>query len=321
MKNGVIRRLAPGEAAKVPRSTIFRAPLRMVRTNKASSQLAPLIAKSRLVVPGHLDPQLGEFRTDSPTCPQTAVRAAKTVAASRQWDALTFDVTTAFLSGKATSRKIYIKAPAEGLPPAEDWSEITPYELPQILKSAYGLTESPRLWYLEARDRLKQTPLRELDISKSTFVAGGGDGKPTWAVLCLHVDDGLLLGSNRDPRFQELRRQIDGLFKIKEWKTMGDKPLQFLGVWTTRSKQGEIKDDMTEYIRQIKVQELKGTGPLDQKGVTLFRQLTMRLRWPAQQTMPHLLYEVSSLAQRVTKATHEDLQGVPQAHPEVHRRS
>ena len=92
---------------------------------------------------------------------------------------------------------------------------------------------------------------------------------------------------------------------------MGDKPLQFLGVWTTRSKQGEIKDDMTEYIRQIKVQELKGTGPLDQKGVTLFRQLTM----------PHLLYEVSSLAQRVTKAMHEDLQGVPQAHPEVHRRS
>lgn len=87
---------------------------------------------------------------------------------------------------------------------------------------------------------------------------------------------------------------------------MGDKPLQFLGVWTTRSEQGEIKDDMTEYIRQIKVQELKGTGPLDQKGVTLFRQLTMRLRWPAQQTMPHLLYEVSSLAQRVTKATHED---------------
>ena len=80
--------------------------------------------------------------------------------------------------------------------------------------------------------------------------------------------------------------------KIKEWKSIGDKPLQFLGVWTTRNEKGEIKDDMTEYIRQIKVQELKGTGPLDQKGITLFRQLTMRLRWPAQQTMPHLLYEV-----------------------------
>ena len=306
IKNGVIKRVSPAEAAKVPRSMIFKAPLRMVRTNKAASPAIPMIAKSRLVVPGHLDPHLGEFRTDSPTCPATAVRAAKTVAAARGWEAVTFDVTTAFLSGKPTSRKIYIRPPSEGLPAAMDWKPVKAEELLQILKSAYGLTESPRLWYLEAVDRLSKTDLKELDIAKSTFVAGGSATEPSWAILCLHVDDGLLLGDSKDKRFQKLKAQIDSMFKIKEWKTLGEKPLQFLGIWTTRTPKGELKDDMTEYIKQIKVQDLKGSGPMDPKGITLFRQLIMRLRWPAQQTMPHLLYQVSSLAQRVTKATFED---------------
>ena len=65
INNAVIRRVPKDEAVKVPRSCIFKAPLRMVRTNEQSNPVLPLIAKSRLVVPGHLDPQLGDFRTDS----------------------------------------------------------------------------------------------------------------------------------------------------------------------------------------------------------------------------------------------------------------
>ena len=45
---------------------------------------------------------------------------------------------------------------------------------------------------------------------------------------------------------------------------------------------------------------------MDEKQTTAYRQLAMRLRWPAMQTMPHLLYDVSRLAQRVTKASMED---------------
>ena len=66
IKNKVIERINPDVARQVDRSLVFRAPLRMVRTNK-SKEAMKLIAKSRLVVPGHLDPQLGDYRTDSPT--------------------------------------------------------------------------------------------------------------------------------------------------------------------------------------------------------------------------------------------------------------
>ena len=231
---------------------------------------------------------------------------AKCIAASRGWGGVTFDVTTAFLSGKSTSRQIYIRTPHEGLPalPEHGWPALTAPRLLQILKSAYGLTESPRLWYLEALERLSKTPLKELAMCKCVFAAAAA-GK-TWALLVLHVDDGLLLGNLKDPRFQELRKQIDGMFKIKEWKEVTEKPQPFLGVSITRDTEGNFYDDVSQYIREIKVPELSGQGPLDEKGISLYRQLTQRLRWPAQQTLPQLLYEVSSLAQRVNRATHED---------------
>ena len=44
---------------------IITAPMRMVRVNKGTTPAFE--AKSRLVVPGHVDPQIGLFRVDSPT--------------------------------------------------------------------------------------------------------------------------------------------------------------------------------------------------------------------------------------------------------------
>ena len=169
--NGVMRRVSKDEEKQIPRSKIFRSPLRMVRTNKTGGLLMPLVAKSRLVVPGHLDPGLGMFRTDAPTVSLMSTRLAKAVAAGRGWDCWSFDITTAFLSGDHTDREIYVRAPPEGLPAARGQSAVEPLELLQILKSAYGLTEAPRLWYLRANRNLHQTPLKELAASRATYVA------------------------------------------------------------------------------------------------------------------------------------------------------
>ena len=195
----------------------------------------------------------------------------------------------------------------------EKWPPIQPGELLQILKSAYGLTESPRLWYLEALDRMKKTDLQELEICKSCFVASGQDGR-SYAILCLHVDDGLLLGDLSDRRVQRLKEQINGMFTIKAWKELSaDTPLQFLGVDVTQDARG-ICDDMSQYIKQIRIEPLQGNGELGPREVTLYRQLVMRLRWPAQQVLPHLLYQVSNLAQRVNKATYADYREAVKLH-------
>ena len=300
VENQVIRRLSREEEEKVPRHEIFRSPLRWVRTNKSGNLLLPLVAKSRLVIPGHLDPQLGSFRADSPTVPIQAVRLAKAIAQQKGWTADSFDVTTAFLSGEKTTRRIHVRAPEGGLPAVGSTPEIRAGALLQVMKSAYGLTEAPRLWYLKACKEISETPLEELAMAKSTFVAS--EGGKAWAILCLHVDDGLLFGDEKDVRYQKLKKDINRRFKIKEWKKL---PMNFLGVRLRTGEKPGLYDDMSGYIQEIRVPDLnpKDLGDqLDDKQLTAYRQLTMRLRWPAQQTMPQCLYEVSSLAQRVSKA-------------------
>lgn len=311
--NGVVRRLTPAEAARVPKYEIFRSPLRWVRTNKSGNLMLPLIAKSRLVIPGHLDPQLGSFRSDSPTACIQAVRLAKAYAQTMEWSMDSFDVTTAFLSGEATDRKIHVRAPEGGLPSVNDQPAIQAGELMQVLKSAYGLCEAPRLWYLKAVKELEQTPLKELACARSVFVAS--EGGKSWAILCLHVDDGLLMGDGKDERYIQLKKNINSRFRIKEWKTL---PMTFLGVRLRTGEKPGVYDDMSAYVKEIRLPEIDVNGMaedrLNEKQTTAYRQLTQRLRWPAAQTMPQMLYEVSRLAQRVTCAGREDYQNALKLH-------
>ena len=101
----------------------------------------------------------------------TSVRLAKAVGQFRNWTVWSFDVTTAFLSGLETQRELYVKAPVDGLPPTDGWDAILPYELLRVLKSAYGLTEAPRLWYLRAVELIHKTALKEIPAARATFVA------------------------------------------------------------------------------------------------------------------------------------------------------
>ena len=103
--NGVMRLLTQEEAKKVDQRKVFRIPLRWVRVNKNKEvdYLSRLVAKSRLVVPGHADPGLGDFRSDAPTTNPISVRMIKVLAMSRKWTTKIFDVSTAFLSYQGTT--------------------------------------------------------------------------------------------------------------------------------------------------------------------------------------------------------------------------
>ena len=278
--------------------------MRIVRVNKAAEKLAPLVAKSRLIIPGHLDPEIGTYRTDSPTAATMTTRLVKILAASRGYQIYIFDVSTAFLSGKATEREIYVRAPTTGLPQVGENRAIRPLELMQVLKSAYGLTESPRLWYLEAKDGMNEVDLKELAASRSIFLAA--EGGQTWAICALHVDDGLLIGDDKDERFVNLREKINKRFNIKEWQFLEEgKPLNFLGVELHKEKEG-FTDRMDKYVQSIEPPDApkgKPDTPLSPDQVTSLRRLVMKMRWPAQHTMPQVLYLVSSLAQKINHAT------------------
>ena len=121
------------------------------------------------------------------------------------------------------------------------------------------------------------------------------------------------MGSADDPRFTALKEKINSIFHIKGWEQI---PLKFLGV-EMKEVDGMLVDDMCRYINEIRVPEMEkqpADQVLNEADLTKFRQLVMRLRWPAQQVMPHLLYEVSKLAQRVSGATYQDFQDAVKLH-------
>ena len=271
--------------------------MRFVRTNRSKNPEV-LEAKSRLIVPGHLDPQLGTFRTDSPTTSPLAISLCVTVAVSKKWEGVTFDVSTAFLSGQPTTRKVYIRAPKEGLPAAEGQPKVAPGRLLEIVKGAYGLSEAPRLWYLRAREILEGHGWQELTCSRSTFLLR--EDERTIATLNLHVDDGIVLGEKEHPRYKKAIRDMNKDFHIKEWQDLR-RGVGYLGGRWTLQEDGSIVLEMEKYIS-----ELPQIDPKKKPTQKEFRSVLMKLAWPVRHVLPQLAYGVSYLASQVENPTQED---------------
>ena len=176
---------------------------------------------------------------------------------------------------------MYVKAPPEGLPQVEGMSAVAPHELLRIVKGAYGLAEAPRLWYLRAVELLEKMGMEELSFSRSTFVLKSKAGKVV-AVCCMHVDDGFLAGEEGSEEYKALLNNIDKNFNIKEWKTLSEKPVSYLGMEVVYDrKNGKMTDDMTEYVKKIEEMqyEAKNEEKLSPEEVTKFRRLIMQMRW------------------------------------------
>ena len=125
LASGAVAIVPENEENKIARELIFTAPMRFVRTNK-SKQPEELIAKSQLIIPGHMDPQLGLYRTDAPTTSGLAVMVVASLAAGRGWCLRFFDVSTAFLSGKEIGRTVYVRGPVDGLPSVNGSQRVRP---------------------------------------------------------------------------------------------------------------------------------------------------------------------------------------------------
>jgi hypothetical protein len=286
------------EENKIARELIFTAPMRFVRTNK-SKQPEELIAKSRLIIPGHMDPQLGLYRTDAPTTSGLAVMVVATLAAGRGWYLRFFDVSTAFLSGKEIGRTVYVRRPVDGLPSVNGSQRVRPYKLMKVLKGAYGLTEAPRLWYLRARELLTdEIGFIELCCARAVFILQ--DKGETVAMLTLHVDDGMLAGDSSNRVYQKAVKDINSKFNIKEWHDLKQGTANYLGMRWKQDDQG-VTLDMGDYIGNLTEMEIQKPTNEDMKlgdgAVHMFRSTLAKVRWPVSHVVPELAYAVSSLAQ------------------------
>ena len=158
--------LTKAEAQKVDRARILPGRARVVRTNKAKPHQG-LDPRSRIVVPGHLDQDLGTFRNDAPTAPQLSLFLALSVASSKKWKLSAFDVEAAFLNGVPLARELYCSLRA-------DLAGSSPDELWKLEKAVFGLTEAPRYWWLRIRQDLLDVGYVEVPFLPATFLLHEG---------------------------------------------------------------------------------------------------------------------------------------------------
>jgi hypothetical protein len=186
---------------------------------------------------------------------------------------------------------------------------VPPLRLLAVLKGAYGLSEAPRLWYLEARRRLLELGFQELRLARSTFTLREDD--KLVGMLTLHVDDGTLYGDKKSSTVREARKKLDKIFNIKEWHDL-TKSADYLGAQWKQSKDGKyITVNMSKYITALQTTEVdrkrKDEDILSDEETTAHRSALMKLAWPVRHVLPQLSYSVSFLASKVTEATVSDM--------------
>jgi hypothetical protein len=153
--------------------------------------------KARLVVRGFSQREGIDYtETFSPVARFDTIRAVLSIAADEKLELSQFDVKTAFLHG-FIDKEIYMEQP-EGY---NDGSQ----RVCKLLRSLYGLKQSPRCWNKRFKDVLMNLEFQESTADPCLYFRITGNDK---IILVLYVDDGIVAATNTQKRYIEdvLRR-------------------------------------------------------------------------------------------------------------------
>ena len=265
--------------------------------------------KARWVAGGHRDPDIGDDkaspRTDAPTADLLGQHLVMFLAASHRWPLLSSDVSNAFLRGQPVDRNLYIRLP-KPLPPAL-LGKVNPNQLCRLRKGMYGLTEAPRLWFIEYQQKLLAIGFKRCYLLPAvfTFFQNG----QLVAAIALHVDDGIMTGCPKlaAPIFAKMKETF-------EYGTWDEDNFRFTGRQITRGPDFSVIISMHEYINELEEIDI----PLARKNGNRNLAVTERERsvlrgklgelgWLARMSQPTLCFGVSRLQQRQVEATVQDL--------------
>ena len=178
-----------------------------------------LIAKTRVVALGHLDPDLANLSRDSPTPSRTSeylllaiFTAGKNGMLENEsnvtWIMWAGDVSTAFLQGAHDSSErpqdLFL------LPPQDEVTRLAgtfSARLYRVKGNIYGLASAPRTWYKEVCRRLRSIKFTQHSLDHLLFYKRVND--KLMAICIVYVDD-VLLACRED-------YEKDELFNLFKW--------------------------------------------------------------------------------------------------------
>lgn len=222
------------------------------------------------------------------------------IALMREWVVSVGDIRSAFLQGIEAPRKLYFRQPKRGIPGLE------PGQLVEILKGVFGLSTSPKLWWMKLSGDLKGIKIdynedtiyvTQNTIDPCVFVLQGVKSQRVHGLLLTHVDDLMLLA---EPKLsQQFQQVLSKRFPVDEWE-QGE--FEYVGC-EYRCEKDTIYVTQKNYVnnRVGKVTIGKGQSP-DDKATPEQREENRTsigcMSWLAKQTRPDLQFQVCQAQRR-----------------------
>ncbi|PWA87032.1 ribonuclease H-like domain-containing protein [Artemisia annua] len=161
--------------------------------------------RARLVAKGFNQKEWIDYdETFSPVVKIVTVRCVLSIAVSNKWSIFQLDVNNAFLYGEL-EEDVYMKL-AEGFGDKDD------KRVCKLVKSLYGLKQTPRKWNEKLTSVLKENGFVQSPNDFSLFIKNEND---VMLVLLVYVDDIIITGNNVD-EIDKFKKFLSSKFLIKD---------------------------------------------------------------------------------------------------------
>ena len=192
--------------------------------------------KARLVIKGFRQREgLDYFDTYSPVTRITSIRMILAIAALRNLEIHQMDVKTAFLNGDL-EEEIYMNQPEGFIAPGQE------NKVCRLVKSLYGLKQAPKQWHQKFDHTMLESGFKINECDKCVYVKDTSSG---YVILCLYVDDMLIVGSN-DKMIKSTKDMLKSKFDMKD---MGLADV-ILGIKIIRTQNGLVLSQ-AHYVDKI----------------------------------------------------------------------
>ncbi|GJS00034.1 putative RNA-directed DNA polymerase [Tanacetum coccineum] len=127
------------------------------------------------------------------------------IAALRNLEIHQMDVKTAFLNGDL-EEEIYMNQPEGFIAPGQEG------KVCRLVKSLYGLKQAPKQWHQKFDNTMLESGFKINECDKCVYVKDTSSG---YVILCLYVDDMLIVGSN-DKMIRSTKDMLKSKFDMKD---------------------------------------------------------------------------------------------------------
>ncbi|KAH9684587.1 hypothetical protein KPL70_013604 [Citrus sinensis] len=195
--------------------------------------------KARLVAKGFAQKEGIDYNeVFSPVVKHTSIRILLALVAEYELELAQLDVKTAFLH-RDLEEEIYMIQPC-GFKVAGKENHVC-----RLIKSLYGLKQSPRKWYKRFDQFIQGQKFTRSEHDHFVYFRRLPDG--TFIYLLLYVDDMLIASKNRD-EIERLKKQLASEFEMKD---LGDAQ-RILGMEIRRDKKnGSVWLTQKSYLKKV----------------------------------------------------------------------